>query len=50
VIDLTNARWVAEFHARVGEDVFAKDLYYAGRWYGNAKIAVETQGGWGAPS
>jgi hypothetical protein len=47
VIDLTNARWVAEFHARVGEDVFAKDLYYAGRWYGNAKIAVETQGGWG---
>jgi hypothetical protein len=47
VIDLGTREWVAEYHARVGEDVFAKDLYYAGRWYNNAKIAVENQGGHG---
>lgn len=47
VIDLTNGRWVAEYHARVGEDVYAKDLYYMGRWYHNALIAVESQGGYG---
>ncbi|HEY7421469.1 MAG TPA: hypothetical protein VH541_05620 [Gaiellaceae bacterium] len=47
LIDLTNGRWVAEYHARVHEDVFAKDLYYMGRWYFDAIIAVETQGGYG---
>jgi hypothetical protein len=26
----------------VHEDVFAKDLYYAGRWYNDALIAVES--------
>jgi hypothetical protein len=47
VIDLSDGAWVAEYHARVGEDIFAKDLYYAGKWYNNALIAVETQGGYG---
>jgi hypothetical protein len=47
IIDLSNGRWVGEYHARVGEDVFAKDLYYAGRWYFDALIAPETQGGYG---
>ena len=54
VIDLTNGRWVAEFHARVGEDILARDLYYIGKWYGaqsgchgDALIGVELQGGYG---
>jgi hypothetical protein len=54
VIDLGTGKWVAEYHAKVGEDIFAKDLYYMGRWYGkfsdcvhNALIAVEIQGGYG---
>jgi hypothetical protein len=47
VIDLTTGAWVAEYHARVPEDVFAKDLYYGGRMYLDALIAVENQGGYG---
>jgi len=54
VIDLTTRKWVAEYHAKVGEDLFAKDLYYAGKWYGkfsnckhDALIGVEVQGGYG---
>lgn len=53
VIDLGTAEWVAEYHARVSETVFAKDLYYMARWYqrdGDGKepmIAVENQGGYG---
>lgn len=54
VIDLTNGKWVAEYHAKIGEDVFAKDLYYMGKWFGkfsgclhDAMIAVEVQGGYG---
>ncbi len=54
VIDLHTAEWVAEYHGRVSEDVFAKDLYYMGRWLereaGSKEpiIAVETQGGYGS--
>ena len=47
VIDLGTRQWVAEYHARVGEDVFAESLYYIGRMYGGALIAVENQGGYG---
>lgn len=47
VIDLSTQEWVAEYHARVGEDVYAKDLYYAGRWFNDALIGVENQGGHG---
>lgn len=46
-IDLSNGRWVAEYHAKIEEDLFAKDLYYAGKWFKNAKIAIEVQGGYG---
>jgi hypothetical protein len=52
VIDLGTGEWVAEYHAKVGEDVFAKDLYYCARWYqvvsgmrSEPLIAVENQGG-----
>ena len=54
IIDLATAEWVAEYHARVGEDVFAKDLYYAARLYQRQSgmrvepwLAVENQGGHG---
>ena len=54
MIDLTNGKWVAEYHAKIEEDLFAKDLYYAGKWYGShsscrgdALIAIEVQGGYG---
>ena len=54
LIDLTNGKWVAEYHAKIEEDVFAMHLYYAGKWYGaasgckgDALIAVEVQGGYG---
>jgi hypothetical protein len=53
VIDLETGAWIAEYHARVGEDVFAKDLYYMARYIqkladcGEPVIAVENQGGWG---
>lgn len=49
MIDLETAEWVAEFHAKLGADEFATNLYYAGRWYNDAKIAVENQGGYGDP-
>jgi len=47
VIDLHNGKWVAEFHGKLDEDAFGVQLYYAGRWYNDAKVAVETQGGYG---
>lgn len=47
VIDLETAEWVGEFHAKLGADEFATNLYYAGRWYNDALIAVENQGGYG---
>lgn len=47
VVDLSTMEWAAEYHAKVGEDVFAEDLHFLGRVYGNALIAPETQGGHG---
>lgn len=47
IIDLQTAELCVEYHAKVGEDEFARDLYWLGMWYGEAKIAVETQGGHG---
>lgn len=53
VIDLATGAWIAEYHARVSEPVFAKDLYYMARWIeresgtGEPMIAIETQGGYG---
>jgi hypothetical protein len=47
VIDLETAEWVAEFHAKIDPDQFATNLYYAGRLYNDALIAVENQGGYG---
>jgi len=47
VIDLTNGKWVAEFHGKIEEDLFGVQLYFMGRRYHDALVAVETQGGYG---
>ena len=47
VIDLQTAEWCVEYHARVEENVFAADLYWLGKWFNDALIGVETQGGHG---
>lgn len=47
VIDLSNGRWVAEYHAKIEEDLFGVQLYYVGRRYNDALVAIETQGGYG---
>lgn len=47
VIDLTNCELVAELRQRYGADVYAAQLHYLGRRYNTAKLAPETQGGYG---
>ena len=49
VIDLTQMKLVAEFHAKIDADEFAEQLHFLGRWYGDARIAVEMGGGYGEP-
>jgi hypothetical protein len=38
---------VAEFHSKIDADLFAEQLHFLGRWYGDAQLAVETGGGYG---
>lgn len=45
VIDLQTAELCVEYKKKLGEDEFARDLYWLGKWYGDALIGVETQGG-----
>ena len=45
VIDLQTAELCVEYKRKCGEDEFAKDLYWLGRWYNTALIGIETQGG-----
>jgi hypothetical protein len=40
---------VAEFHAKCDADEYAEQLHYLGKWYGDARIAVEMGGGYGEP-
>ncbi len=50
VIDLDTMERAATLHsARIGAAEYAKQLHYLGRMYGNARIAVESAGGWGEP-
>jgi hypothetical protein len=49
VIDLATMALVAEYHAKIDPDEFAEQLHFLGRWYGNARIAVEMGGGYGEP-
>lgn len=54
VIDLATMALVAEFRAKIDSDLFATQLHFLGRWYGEASaceedavIAVETAAGHG---
>lgn len=47
VIDLSTMEFCVEYHAKVGEDIYARDLHFLGRMFNDALIAVETQGGHG---
>src|SRR5262245_28791314 len=49
VIDLTSMALVAECYGKMDADEYAEQLHYLGRWYGNARIAVEMGGGFGEP-
>jgi hypothetical protein len=47
VVDLTSMEFVAELHGKIDADLYAQQLHYLGRYYGTARIAVETGGGYG---
>lgn len=47
VVSLDEMRVCAEYHGRVDSDQFATQLHYTGRWYQNARLAVEMGGGYG---
>jgi hypothetical protein len=49
VIDLTQMKLVAEFHAKCDADEYAEQLHFLGKWYGDARIAIEMGGGYGEP-
>lgn len=49
VIDLSNMEIAAEFYDHIDPDLFAFQLHYLGKWYRDALIAVENQGGYGIP-
>ena len=47
VIDLSSAAIVATFRAKMEAPRAAVQLHFLGKWFNNAKIAVERQGGYG---
>ena len=47
VIDLETGAPVAELYGKIDSDQAARQLHYLGRWYNDALIAVEHQGGYG---
>ena len=49
VVDLARMKLVAEFHGKLDADEYAEQLHFLGRWYGDARIAVEMGGGYGEP-
>jgi Terminase large subunit, T4likevirus-type, N-terminal len=49
VVDLTRMALAAEFHGKLDADEYAEQLHFLGRWYGDARIAVEMGGGYGEP-
>ena len=38
---------MAEFHGKLGADLYAAQLHFLGRWYNTALVAVESAGGFG---
>lgn len=47
VRDTRNGQLVAMFRGKISPQDFGDQVYWMGRWYNNAKIAVERAGGWG---
>ena len=47
VIDLSTMQFCACIHGKMGADQYAQQLHYLGRWYNDARIAVELGGGYG---
>lgn len=43
VFDVTNRRFVAQYHGRVAPEVFAKDLYRLGHIYGSPKAGASSR-------
>jgi hypothetical protein len=41
--------FVAEFRGKLDADLFAEQLHFLGRFYNNARVAVEMGGGYGEP-
>lgn len=46
-IRLDEPKIVAEFHAKIDADLYAEQLHFLGRWYSDAWLAIENQGGYG---
>ena len=49
VIDLGTMEFVAEFRGKLDADLFAEQLHFLGRFYNDARIAIEMGGGYGEP-
>lgn len=49
VIDLETQAFVAEYHSKIDPDLYAEQLHFLGRWYNDARLAVEMGGGYGEP-
>jgi hypothetical protein len=49
VIDLSNMGLAAELYGRLDADEYAEQLHFLGRWFNNARLAVEMGGGYGEP-
>lgn len=47
VINLQTMAIAAELRGKFDGDEYAEQLHYLGKWYRDAKIAVEASGGWG---
>lgn len=47
MIDLDTGAIVASLHAKIEAPLAAPQLHFLAKWYNSAKIAVETQGGYG---
>lgn len=47
VVDLQTMELCAEFHEKLDADQYAEQIHYTGKWYGDARVAVEMGGGYG---
>ena len=47
IIDLSSGAICAHLHAKIESPLAAVQLHFLGRWYNDARIAVERQGGYG---